>query len=186
MPLPRTIGKSRQDFFTVYLDGFSRAELVHISELASAAEIPTATAAVHAAWANWGSPRQPSKEVINQDDLDVLGSRVSGTLGRISLPGNSSWPAHCFVVVVFARMSLAPSSKDKFEGGRRVRAFQFRRELSSIFTSFWDSIHPEGLRAHRRLLSESMFDDVLLAILSLLVCVRSARQGQPACGNGCL
>ena len=33
MPLPLKMNKSRQDFFTVYLDGFSQAELVHIAEL---------------------------------------------------------------------------------------------------------------------------------------------------------
>ena len=48
-------------------------------------------------------------------------------------------------------------------GGRRVRAFQFLRELSTIFARFWDWIHPEALQAHRRLLPESMIDDVLLA-----------------------
>ena len=50
--------KSRQDFFTVYIDGFSQAELVHISELASAAEVPSSTAAVHAAWNNRRIPKQ--------------------------------------------------------------------------------------------------------------------------------
>ena len=47
MPLPRTMDK----------DAFSQAELLHVSELASAAEILKATAAVHAAWAHWGIPR---------------------------------------------------------------------------------------------------------------------------------
>ena len=41
------MGNSQQNFFAVYLDDFDTAQLVHISELASAAEIPTATAAVH-------------------------------------------------------------------------------------------------------------------------------------------
>ena len=55
--------KNRQDFFTFYLDGSSQTEVLHISESASAAEIPTATAAVHAAWAHWGIPRQLGKKV---------------------------------------------------------------------------------------------------------------------------
>ena len=38
-------GQQPTDFFAVYLDDFNQAELVHISELASATEIPTATAA---------------------------------------------------------------------------------------------------------------------------------------------
>ena len=73
------MGKNRQDFFTVYLDGFSQAELVHISEQASAAEMPSATAAVHAAGTNWGIPRQLGKEVLKEDEFEV-------TLGRISFP----------------------------------------------------------------------------------------------------
>ena len=86
MPLPQTMDKSRQHFVTVYLHGFSQAELVHISELASAAKVSKATAAVHAAWANWGIPRQLRKQVVKQHEIDVLGARVSGALGRISLP----------------------------------------------------------------------------------------------------
>ena len=58
-------------------------ELVHISELASAAEVLSATAAVHD---NWGIPRQLAKEVLKEDEIEVLGARVAGTLGRISLP----------------------------------------------------------------------------------------------------
>ena len=58
MPLPLTKDKSQQDFFTVYLDVCSQAGLLHVSGLASAAEVPSATAVVHAAWTNWGIPRQ--------------------------------------------------------------------------------------------------------------------------------
>ena len=174
IPSPRTMDKSRQDFFTVNLDGFSQTELVHISELASAAEIPKATAAVHAAWANWGIPWQLGKEVIKQDEIFVLGARVSGSLGRISLPRTivsqltalSSW---------FCQDEPRTNVQGQIVGGRWVRSFQFRRELSSIFTSFWDWIHPEGLRAHCRLLPESMINDVLLASLSLPVCVSVLR-----------
>ena len=61
------------------------------------------------------------------------------------------------------------------QGGWWVWAFQFLREPFSIFASFWDWIHSEVLRAHRRLLSESTVDDVLLAILSLPVCVADLR-----------
>ena len=146
------------------------------TESASAAEVPEATAAVPAAWANWEIPRQ----LIKQDEIDVLVARVSGTLGRISLPrrvvgqliGLSSWCCQDEPRTIV---------QGQIAGGRWVRAFQFRRELTSFFTSFGDWIRPEGLRAHRRLLPESMIDDVLLAILSVPVCVspicapRSAR-----------
>ena len=137
MPLPRTTDKSRQDFFTVYLDGCSPAELEHVSESASAAEIPKGTAAVHAAWANWGIPRQLGKEDMKQDDLDVLGARALGTLGRISIPRTvggrlialSSW---------FCQYEPRTIVQAQAVGGRWVRAFQFRRELSSIFASLLD------------------------------------------------
>ena len=74
MPLPLKMNKSWKDFFTVYLDGFSQAELVHISELASAAEVPSVTAAVHAAWTNWRIPRHLGKEVIKENEIEVLGA----------------------------------------------------------------------------------------------------------------
>ena len=60
-------------------------------------------AAVHAAWANWGIPRQLGKTVIKQDDIDVLGARVSGTLDRISLPRTVVSQLIAFVVVVLPR-----------------------------------------------------------------------------------
>ena len=109
------------------------------------------------------------KEPVKQDDLDVLAARVSGTLGRMSLPRTivsqfialSSW---------FCRDESRTILLGQIAAGRRVGAFQFRREHSSIFTSFWDWIHPEGLRAHSRLLSESIIDDILLAICPCLCC----------------
>ena len=60
-------------------------------------------------------------------------------------------------------------------GGRWVRALQFRRERSSIFGSFQKRIRPGKLRARRRRIAESMVEDVLLAILSLPVCVADLR-----------
>ena len=60
-------------------------------------------------------------------------------------------------------------------GGRWVRA-------SFIFVSFGKWIHPEKLRARRKHLPETMIDDVLLAILSLPVCVADLR-AKPACGG---
>ena len=160
VPLPRKMDKSRQDSFTVCSDGFSQAEVVHILELASAAEVPKATAAFHAAWANWGIPR------TRQDEIDVLGA--SGTLGRMSLPrtfvgqliASSSW---------FCQDEPRTIVQGQLVGGRWVRAFQFRRELSSIGTG------STGMRARRRLLPDSMTDDVLLAISSVPVCVSDLR-----------
>ena len=72
------LDKSHQDVFTVYFDGFSQAELVHISELAEVpAEVPSATAAVHAAWTNWGIPRKLGNEGLSrEDEIEVLGARM--------------------------------------------------------------------------------------------------------------
>ena len=44
-----------------------------------------------------------------------------------------------------------------------------------IFANFWKWICPEKLWARRRLIPESMVEDVLLAILSLPVCVADLR-----------
>ena len=105
MPLPLAMDKSQQDFFTVYLDGFSQAELVQISELASVAEVPSATAAVHAAWTNWGIPRQLGKEVLKEDEIEVLVARVAG---------QEQWLARSLLCRRgFVRRNLAPSYKRK-------------------------------------------------------------------------
>ena len=168
LPLPRTMDKSRQDFFTVYLDDFSQTELVHISELASAAESPTATAAFRAAWAAWEPPKQLGIEVFKQDEIDVLGARVSGR-SREELLASSLLCRRGF-----ARMSLAPSFKGKsWDGGFGPSSSTESSPQSSPVSG--TEIHPEGLRPHRRLHIESMVDDVLLAILSLFVCVSDLR-----------
>ena len=111
----------------------------------------------------------PTGESREQDEVDVLGARVSGALGRISLPRTvvgqlialSSW---------FCPNEPRTIVQEQIVGGRWVRAFHFRRELTVFnFSSFWDWVHPEGRRgrAHRTLLSESMVDDIPLAILSV-------------------
>ena len=166
--------KSRQYLFTVYLDGFSQAEVVHISELASVAEVPSATAAVRAAWTTWGIPRQLGNEVKKKDKIEVLEARAAGTLGRISLPRAVA----CKLVALsswFCQEEPRTIVQAQIVGGRCVRAFQFRRELSSIFASFWTWIRLEKLPTRRRLIPESMVEDVLLAILSLPVCVADLR-----------
>ena len=129
------LDKSRQDFFTVYLDGFSQAELVQISELASAAEVPSATAAVHAAWNNnRGIPKQLGKEVVKEDDIDVLGARVAATFGRILLP--RAVASKLIVLSLwFCQEEPRTIVHAQIVGGRWVRAFQFRRELSSILAN---------------------------------------------------
>ena len=107
----------------------------HTSELASAAEVPSATAAVHAAWTNWGIPIQLGKEVTKEHEIEVLGAQVVGTLGRISFPRAvanklivwSSW---------FCQEGHRTMVQAQIVGGRWVRAFQFRRELSSLLDFF--------------------------------------------------
>ena len=161
---------SRQDFFTVSWKVSAKRNWCTSRSLPLL--LPTGTAAVHAAWANWRIPRQLGKDVLKQDEIDVLGARKSGNLGRISLPravvgqliALSSW--------FFAREESRTTVQGQIvDGGFEPST---SAESYSIFTSLWDWI-PEELRAHSRLLSESVVDDVLLAILSLLVCVSDLR-----------
>ena len=76
LPLPRTMGKSLQNFFAVYLGNFNQAGLVHISELASSVEIPTATAAVHVPELTGKSRDNSAKKLQSKEQLTigVLGS----------------------------------------------------------------------------------------------------------------
>ena len=125
------------------------AEFVHISELASAAEVPSGTAAVHAAWINWEIPREPGKEVFKEDEIKVLGARVAGTSGRIS--PHEQWLASSLLCRRgFVRKSLAPSYKRK---SLEDAEFELSNsaESSSVFESFWQWIRPEKLRPRRLL-----------------------------------
>ena len=118
--------------------------------------------------------QQENPEAIREDEIEDLGARLAGTLGRISLPRAvasklnvlSSW---------FCQEEPRTIVHAQIVGGRWVRAFQFRQEPSSILPNLWKWIGPEKLRPRRRLLPESMIDDVFLAILSLPVCVADLR-----------
>ena len=123
----------------------------------------------------------------SEDEIEDLVARLAGTLGRISLPRAvasklnvlSSW---------FCQEEPRTIVHAQIVGGRWVRAFQFRQEPSSILANLWKWIGPEKLRPRRRLLPESMIDDVLLAVFVFAcVCGRSTRKDQPACsGLRCL
>ena len=60
-------------------------------------------------------------------------------------------------------------------GGRWVRAFQFRRELSSILDFFGKWIRLDKLRPRRRFFPGSVIDDVLLAFLPLACVLANLR-----------
>ena len=68
------------------LNGQKPAGFLHSLPRRLQPEVPSATAAVHAAWTSWRIPRQVGKEVIKANEIDVLGVPVAGTLGRILLP----------------------------------------------------------------------------------------------------
>ena len=134
---------------------------------ASAAELPSETAAVDAAWTNWGIPRQLGKKVVKANEIEVLGARVAGPRAVAGkLIALSSW---------FCQEEPRTRVQAQIVGERWVRAFQFRREFSSTLENLWKWIRPEKMRPCRRFLPESMIDDVLLAVLSLLVCVADLR-----------
>ena len=136
-----------QSFFAISLDGFSQAELVHISFPVSRDATAPETAAVHEAC-----------EEDRDIEVEALGCRIACDLGRILLPRH----------VVSTLLSLAScfcngdqrsQHQGQIFGGRRVRT-----EVSSCVSSFWVWLHPEGARGGRRALPESVIDNVLPAL----------------------
>ena len=112
----------------------AKQELVHCSlELASAKRelVPNVTAAVHAALRPTGeshgySRRLWAKKLYKQEEIDVLEARVSGILGRISIPRTVVGQLIAFLVVVLPERATLTVVQGQIVGGQWVRAFQFR------------------------------------------------------------
>ena len=171
MPLPLTMDKSRQDFLTVHLDGFSQAEpRAHLgTSFCSRGTFSYRSCSCRLdQLANPETARQRSCK--KKTKLRILEHE-----GPHFAPTSSGWQAHCFVVRVFVRKSLAPSHKRKSLEDAGFELSNSAESSHQFLPVFGEWIRPEKLRARRRLLPESMIDDVLLAILSLPVFVADLR-----------
>ena len=163
--------------FLCYLDGFSQAELVHISESASAAEprrppsmLPGLTeesqAALQRGCKEGRSWRARSSSVGN------LGPHIAS---REQLSARS-----LLCRLGFARMDESRTIlQGQNVGGRWVRGLSVPPRASpQSLPVFWDWIHPEELRAHSR---ASLRVNGRLRpsghFVLACVCGRSARQG---------
>ncbi|CAK0801859.1 unnamed protein product [Prorocentrum cordatum] len=173
-PLPGSMDPDRRSFFTVYLDGFSQGELQDLTKLAMLKDLPDETAAVHEMWDAWGIPRQTGKEEHRALELDVLGCRLSGELGRLVLPRST----------VAELMSLsawftAPGPRTQLEaqifGGRWARAFQTRRELSCVFHEFWAWLTSQPSGKRRKELTPEVRDEIRTAVYLLPLCLMDLR-----------
>ena len=115
----------------------------------------------------------PVPAIVNELELETLGCRIDGNAGVITLPrsvvsrliGLTAW----FVPNPTQRRHTAD-----ILGGRWVRCFQFRREVSSLFVHYWDWLHSQGSVSRGRtiIVPRGVLVDLLLALcpLSLMLC----------------
>ena len=108
---------------------------------------------------------------MKQDEIDVLGARVSGAVGRISLP-------QTVVEQLIALWSLFCRHEPRtIVQGQIVLGSSFAVPPRTFlqFFQFLGLDPPRGRAGHRTLFSESMVEDILPAILFLPVCVADLR-----------
>ena len=145
-PVPRSGRPQDTSFYSVYLDGFSHAELKHWDQLSHLVQWSWEAKAVHEAWDRWGVPSQTVKAIVNELELETLGCRIDGNAGVIA-PPRSVVSRMIGLTAWFARNTNQRRPKAEILGGRWVRCFQFREEVSSLFTIGIGSIHKEASHA---------------------------------------
>ena len=167
-PIPRSERPQDASFYSVYLDGFSHAELKHRNQLSNPEKWSGEAEAVHEAWHRWGVTSQTDTAIINQLELETLGCRIDGNAGVISPPrsvvsrliGLTAW---------FARDPSQRRQTAEILGGRWVRCFQFRKEVSSLFLHFWEWLHSQGTVSRGKAITvpREVLEDLLLALCHL-------------------
>ena len=152
----------------MYTDGFSQGELRDFTSLASLREVAHVTELLYKVWDAWreeGVPRQASKELVREEETDVLGCRTAGKFGRIlHLPRAASE----LLSLLARNAEPSPCGRTQLEaqivGGRSVRAFQLRREIWCVFSQFWRG------GTERRPLSFNVLEEFQLAVFLLWLC----------------
>ena len=162
-PLPGATSSGGQSWFSVYLDGFSQAEITHWTNLAKLTGDSPETRALQDVWAAWGVPRQEAKELTRVTEVEALGCRIDGIKGLIMPPRS----VLANLLGLTAWLAEGPPRSEKalqIVAGRWVRCFQFRREASCLFRDVWEWMHPEERRRSGQRLPPGVVDDFVLAM----------------------
>ena len=146
-PVPRSGRPHDTSFYSVYLDGFSHAEVKHWDQLSRPERCSWEAEAVHEAWDRWGVPSQTGKAIVNVLELETLGCRIDGNAGVIAPPRS-----------VVGRLI-----------GLTAWFVQFRKEVSSLFVHYWDWLHSQENVSRKRAIgvSRGVLEDLLLALCRL-------------------
>ena len=100
--------------------------------------------------------------------METLGCRIDGNAGVIAPPrsvvsrliGLTAW---------FARNPTQRRHTAEILGGRWVRCFQFRKEVSSLFGHYWEWLHSQERISRGRVIKvpRGVLEDLLLALCHL-------------------
>ena len=85
-PVPRSGRPHGTSFHSVYLHGFSHAELKHWHQPSHPEKWSWEAEAVHEALDRWGVPSQTGKAIVNELELETLGCRIDGNADVIAPP----------------------------------------------------------------------------------------------------
>ena len=162
-PLPPSGGSQGDSFYTVYLDGFSQAELRHWDALADIKQGSWETVKVKEAWDIWGFASQADKAATGELEINTLGCRIDGRLGTIA-PPREALSTLLGLTLWFVNGGERGRHQGEVLGGRWVRMFQFRREVSCSFVGFWEWLHPESKpKTTAQQLPKNVVEDLLVA-----------------------
>ena len=182
-----------QDFgriVSMYLDGFTEFDLKHWNDLVigSCGQLQ---AAMQKAYTSWNVPRQETKALSRQIEVEDLGCHIDGVFGAVSTP--RQFDVDLGAATLWLLSQNSPQHKDlQIIAGR----FQFRRETSSIFHVVWfalgenglciqpDAAFPENLAGeivHALMLMPLMIIDLRLPTSGTVVATDASEYGQGVC-----
>ena len=165
LPLPPSGGpRAEPGFFVIYLDGFTDAEFVHWAELARLSGKSPAVNAVAEAWKSWGIPTRDDKTVSRELECQSLGCRVDGGPAGVLAPPRKVNSELLSMTAWFCNGEKRSLLQAQVLGGRWVRNFQFRKEVSCVFGYFWRWMQEETVRTGGAIATEAVIEDLLLAV----------------------
>ena len=175
MAMPAGSEGDSRNLFSIYLDGFSQAEL---HDLHTKAKLPSESPELQKlleVWDYWGIPNRPDKSVYRETEAISLGCRLDGVLGILAPPREVMSELMSLTEWVCRLEQGCKLKVMQILGGRWVRCFQLRRELSGVFGHFWAhlgdmSAKNENGKVLSKRMPRKVGEDLMLAVMLLPLC----------------